>query len=170
MAAPARSTAVSNALEVLASRVNALQVASKVLRTSIVEDFPTTSTGRSDHKALQDLAEAADDFDDAVSAAEESLAGATARRRDVTSVAVVRALLVAEHVLRDELVPVGGRFDLARRVAEGWGPHWRAWAQVVRAGVLDVGEALSATEESAADVIAALLDSRPTHDYEEVVP
>jgi hypothetical protein len=151
------------AVTALAAQVATLRQAVLALRTTLVEDRPDQRSGRADHKAVRDLVQAADDLGDAVEAASAALGGPVGdRARCAVAVSGAhRALVVAGQLLRDEVIPVGGRLDAARRAASPWGPPWQAWTRVAQAGALDVAEALSATENAAADAVAALLDPHP---------
>jgi hypothetical protein len=156
-AAPTPSTAVAAAVGSLDAAVRALHEAVRVLRTQIAEDQPDDGAGHGDNKAVTDLLDAADDLSDAVEAALGVVGGSSPAPAGV--VAVHRGLLAAGRVMREELLAVDGRFDVARRAAGRWAKPWQAWARVVRAGLLDAADALTAAEEATADAVAALLDT-----------
>jgi hypothetical protein len=141
----------------VAARVAAFADVARMLRTFVVEDRPADPDHDSDHKALADLADAADDLVDVTSHAVWALDPA---RVGSTSLGQVHLLVLdASRVLNDDLLAVDRRFDEARRAVHPWGPSWRAWSRVVLSALLEARDALAAAQRSVADAWISAKDS-----------
>ena len=139
----------------LRARLRALADAVGALRTHVVEDLPDEVEFHGDHRSITALVQAVTDVADQVDLAVVALD----RGAGETGVAAAcGALVPAGRLLRDELLAFDGRFADVRRATRRWAPAWRAWADVVRAALLDLTDAFAATESAVVLIVSARLD------------